>query len=138
MKDKILIAEDHADLRTLMSDRLIAEGYDVVLAGDGQEALDKIRSEDPDVILLDLMMPKIDGYAVLETIRSSPSTPKWQPVIIISAKGEFQDIKKGFTLKADHYITKPWRMEDILEGIDKMLMLREIRKPQSDPSSSQE
>jgi len=138
MKDKILIAEDHADIRTLMSDRLTAEGYDVVIAVDGQDALDKIRQEDPDVILLDLMMPKIDGYHVLQEIRENPTTIKWQPVIIISAKEEFQDIKKGFDLKADHYITKPWRMEDILDGIRKLLNLRENRKPQLDMNSLEE
>ena len=138
MRNKILIAEDHDDIRTIIRDRLMAEGYEVVTAVDGEDALDKIRQEDPDVILLDLMMPKVDGYQVLEEIRAHPVSGKWQPVIIISAKQEFQDIKKGFALKADHYITKPWRMEDILEGIRKLLILKEYRKNQPELDSASE
>jgi len=61
-------------------------------------------------------------------LRDNPPREKWQPVIIISAKGELQDLKKGYELEADHYITKPWRMEDILQGIRKMLALNRQRK----------
>jgi len=127
-KIKILIAEDTQDILTVMADRLRHEGYDVVTAQDGQEAWEKIGAESPDIILLDLMMPKMDGYAVLEKLRREPPVAKWQPVIIVSAKGELQDMKRGFELEADHYITKPWRMEDILQGIRKMLALRIQRK----------
>lgn len=124
---KILIAEDTPDLLELMADRLTFEGYTVIKTRDGQEAWERIQQEDPDIILLDLMMPRMDGYEVLERVRKNPPSPKYQPVIIISAKGELADMKKGFSLEADHYITKPWEIRDILKGIRMALKLARIR-----------
>jgi DNA-binding response OmpR family regulator len=131
-KTKILIAEDTLDLLELLSDRLNYEGYQVVKAVDGQDAWEKIQHEDPDVILLDLMMPKMDGWTLLEKLRKSPPSKKYQPVIIVSALNELQDLKKGFSLEADHYITKPWEMADILKGIKQVLQLAKSRVSESD------
>ena len=125
---KILIAEDNRDIIVLMSDRLTKEGYDVIVAYDGQEAWDKIVKDNPDIILLDIMMPKVDGFSLLERLRDEPPTSKYQPVIIISAKGEIQDMKKGLSLEADHYITKPWKIEDILKGIKTVMQVLPQRK----------
>ncbi len=126
---KVLIAEDNPDLRELMKDRLVFEGYDVITARDGQEAWELVRQQNPDVLLLDLMMPKMDGYQVLFKLRKCPPPgAKYQPVIIISAKGELEDMRKGFELEADHYIVKPVDPKDILNGIKKVLHLAQSRK----------
>ncbi len=120
---KVLIADDEPDILEVMARKIKAEGYAVVMARDGQEAWDKIGQEKPDVILLDLIMPKMDGYAVLEKLRQEPVAKKWAPVIIVSAQGELTDIRRGFDLEADHYITKPCRIEDVLNGIRLMVKL---------------
>jgi DNA-binding response OmpR family regulator len=135
-KVKVLVVEDTPDLLALLSDRLNYEGYAVVKAADGQEAWEKIEKDDPDVVLLDLMMPKMDGYEVLKRLRQTPPTKKYQPVIIVSAKGELQDLHKGFTLEADHYITKPWEMNDILKGIKLVLKLAQFRAKEGDSQES--
>ena len=122
-KTKILIADDEQDILTIMNKALVQEGYEVVTASDGEEAWAKIQSESPDVILLDLVMPKMHGYDVLKNLRQTPPSPKWQPVIIISALGQLEDIKKGYSLEADHYITKPCNMETVLKAIRIMMSL---------------
>ena len=129
---KILIADDEPEVLRVMGKKLKAEGYRVITALDGLEAWAKIRSEQPDVILLDLTMPGLDGFEVLEKLRAQPSAKKWQPVIIVSAREELEDMKKGFSLEADHYITKPCQMEDILKAIALMLSLLPQRKPPSE------
>lgn len=129
---KILIADDEPDVLRVMEKRIQAEGYRVVKAKDGLDAWEKICSEQPDVILLDLIMPGLDGFAVLEKLRARPAVKKWQPVIIVSARGELEDMKKGFSLDADHYIMKPCQMEDVLKAITLMLNLLPQRKQPSE------
>ena len=129
---KILIADDEPDILDIMVKKVEAEGFAVIAAQDGQEAWEKIQSGLPDVILLDLMMPKMDGFTVLEKLRKNPPANKWQPVIIVSAKNELSDMQKGFSLEADHYLTKPCRMEDIIKAIYLMLKLIPQRKSLSE------
>ncbi len=125
---KVLIADDETEVLTIMARKVREAGYSVTTARDGCEAWDRIQAEDPDIVLLDLIMPKMDGYAVLEKLRQDAVERKWRPVIIVSAQGELDDIHKGFALEADHYITKPCRMEDILKGIRLMARLIPQRK----------
>ena len=120
---KILIADDNDEVLGLMQDKVQAAGYTVVLAHDGQDAWEKIQAEDPDVILLDLMMPKLDGFAVLQYLRQQPSSKKFQPVIIVSGKNDLTDMQQGFALEADHYIAKPCSVEDVLKAIQLMINL---------------
>lgn len=129
---KVLIAEDEVEVLGIMERKVKAEGYDVVTAKDGYEAWELIQKEHPDIILLDLMMPKMDGLEVLKNLRKNPSSDKWQPVIIVSALGELENIKKGFSMDADHYITKPCGMEDIVKGIKLMEHLIPQRKTQKE------
>lgn len=129
---KVLIAEDEVEVLGTMERKVKAEGYDVVTAKDGYEAWELIQKEHPDIILLDLMMPKMDGLEVLKNLRKNPSSDKWQPVIIVSALGELENIKKGFSMDADHYITKPCGMEDIVKGIKLMEHLIPQRKTQKE------
>ena len=120
---KILIADDEELILEIMARKIASQDYEVVTAKDGQEAWAKIVSELPDIIILDLNMPKMDGWAVLSQLRRNPPTKRWQPVIIVSAQNELDDFKKGMDLEADHYLTKPCQMEDILKGIRLMLSL---------------
>jgi two-component system alkaline phosphatase synthesis response regulator PhoP len=123
MAIKVLIADDEEAILGILANKVAAQDYAVVTARDGQEAWDKIVSENPDVIILDITMPKMDGWSVLHKLRSEPPSKKWQPVIIVSALGEMENVQKGLDLEADHYLTKPCRIEDVLKGIRLMVSL---------------
>ena len=120
---KILMADDEEDILAVMSKKISKAGYLVVTAKDGQEAWDKIKSESPDIILLDLTMPKLDGFQVLKNLRETPPSGKWQPVIIVSARRELEDMQRGFSMEADHYISKPCTVADILKAVQLMVKL---------------
>ena len=120
---KVLMAEDESEVLSIMSKKIAAEGYTVITANDGVEAWEKIQKESPDVIVLDLIMPKRNGYEVLRRVREQPTSGHWQPVIIVSAKRELEDLQEGYALEADHYITKPCQIEDILRAIKLMIRL---------------
>lgn len=120
---KVLMAEDESEVLSIMSRKVAAQGYTVITAKDGEEAWEKIQKESPDVIVLDLIMPKTNGFDVLRRVREQPTTARWQPVIIVSAKRELEDLQEGYALEADHYITKPCQIEDILRSIKLMVRL---------------
>jgi len=120
---KILIADDEDAVLEIMARKIASQNYEVITAKDGQEAWDKIVSGVPDVIILDLNMPKMSGWALLSRLRQNPPTKRWQPVIIISAQDELESFQKGMNLEADHYLTKPCQIEDILKAIRLMLSL---------------
>ncbi len=120
---KILIADDEDVVLEIMARKIASQDYEVITAKDGQEAWMKIVNDLPDVIILDLNMPKMDGWAVLTKLRQEPPTKRWQPVIIVSAMNELGSFKKGVDLEADHYLTKPCPIEDILKAIRLMLSL---------------
>lgn len=120
---KILIADDEDAVLEIMARKIASQNYEVITAKDGQEAWDKIVSDVPDVIILDLNMPKMSGWALLSRLRQNPPTKRWQPVIIISAQNELESFQKGINLEADHYLTKPCPIEDILKAIRLMLSL---------------
>jgi len=129
---KVLMADDEPDILNIMAKKVKEAGYDVVTARDGQDAWNKICSENPDVIILDLTMPVFNGFYVLKKLRETPPSKKWQPVIIVSARSELGDIQKGFTLEADHYLTKPCNMDDVLKGIRLMVNLIPQRKSEAE------
>jgi len=129
---KVLVADDDLDILKEMEKRISAEGYDVITARDGEESWQKIQKDSPDVILLDLTMPKMDGLTILKNLRENPPSQKWQPVIIVSGRAELDDIHKGFSMEADHYLTKPCKMEDILKGIRLMANLIPQRKTEEE------
>jgi DNA-binding response OmpR family regulator len=120
---KILVADDEAVVLEIMARQIALQGYGVITAKDGQEAWHKISSDVPDIIILDLNMPKMDGWSVLSQLRHNPPTKRWQPVIIISAENELESFQKGMNLEADHYLTKPCQIEDVLKAIRLMLSL---------------
>lgn len=123
----ILIADDEPAVLEIMAHKITAAGYGVISARDGQEAWEKIQSQNPDVVVLDLMMPRMDGFAVLSQLRTNPPFKKWIPVVIISAMDEIQNMQKSFDLQADHYLIKPCRIEDVLKAIKLMISLIPLR-----------
>ncbi len=120
---KILLADDEEIVLEIMAKKIASQNYEVITAKDGQEAWEKIVKEVPDVIILDLNMPKMDGWAVLSLLRSNPPTKRWQPVIIVSAQNEIGDFQKGMNMQADHYLSKPCQIETVLKAIRLMLSL---------------
>ncbi|MCX5681567.1 MAG: response regulator, partial [Candidatus Omnitrophica bacterium] len=114
---KVLIADDEPEVLNVMARALTRKGYVVVKATDGQEAFDKIKSENPDIILLDLIMPKMHGLTILTKLRENPLPDRYQPVVIISALSELEDVRRGFACDADHYITKPCTAETVLKAV---------------------
>ena len=123
VNSKILIADDEPEVLAIMAKKIKAQGYKVVTAKDGQDAWEKIQDTSPDVILLDINMPKLDGFGVLKALREHPPSDKWQPVVIISTRGELEDVQKGLSLEAEQYLMKPCAIEDILKSIRRMISL---------------
>lgn len=122
MANRILVVDDEREIVETLRGVLLKNGYEVSTAFDGEEALLKVRDENPDVILLDLIMPKLNGYDTLKEIREKHND-KWRPVIIISAKMELESVQKCYNLEADHYLTKPCSIDNILRGIETMISL---------------
>jgi DNA-binding response OmpR family regulator len=128
MANKILVVDDDTTITEFVKKGLERAGYEVAVACDGDEALLKVAEESPEVILLDLVMPKRNGFEVLAEIRKRYPDP-WIPVIIISANNELETVNQSYRMEADHYLTKPCTMENILRGIRIMLGLRAVRLP---------
>ena len=120
---KIIIAEDEPDVLGIMVKKIAAAGYEVIGVSDGNAAWEAIQKEDPDMVLLDLTMPGLHGFEVLEHLRKTPPSEKYCPVIIVSAHDELDQIRKGFELNAEHYLTKPCSTEEILKSIELVFSL---------------
>jgi len=118
---KILIVEDEVDILQLFAVRIEVNGYDVVTAVDGEEALEKVNSENPDLILLDLMIPKIDGYEVCRTLKFDDET-KNIPIIILSALNEAVDKQKALDAGVDAYFVKPFDLEELVQKIKELIV----------------
>lgn len=110
MTRKILVVDDTRNIQLLISDFLGSQDYEVLLASDGVEALEIVRANPIDLILLDIMMPNMDGYQFIVHLRKESDIP----VIMITAKQQEADIIRGFDLGADDYITKPFRLRELL------------------------
>jgi len=115
---RVLIVEDNADLAAGIEYNLSLEGYETCIAEDGRRALTVAEHWGPDVILLDLMLPELDGYQVLQTLRARGVKT---PVVILTAKAEEADKVRGFRLDADQYVTKPFGVLELLERVRALL-----------------
>lgn len=115
---RILIVEDNPDLAFGLRNNLEIEGYEIDTAEDGLSGLSRIRTWKPDLVILDLMMPGLDGYRVLRTLREEGNTT---PVLILSAKGEEADKVRGFRLGADDFVTKPFSLLELLARVQALL-----------------
>ena len=120
-KNKILIVDDEADLVETLKYRLEMGGYDVMTALDGQEGLKKARTEGPDLVILDLMLPKLDGYRVCRMLKFDEKY-KDIPIILCSARVQESDVKMGEEQGADSYITKPFEPKVLLAKIEELLV----------------
>lgn len=110
----VLVVEDEANIVTILTVNLEKEGYRVLSAYDGQAGLDLARQEKPDLILLDLMLPKMNGFEVCRTLRDAGDTV---PILMLTAREEESDKVKGLELGADDYITKPFSMRELLARV---------------------
>lgn len=114
MPKKILVVDDEPNIVDILRFNLQREGYEVVAAYDGQEGLDKARSEGPDLILLDVMLPLLDGFQVCEELRR---TDKLTPIIMLTAREEERDRVMGLELGADDYVVKPFSVRELLARV---------------------
>ncbi|MEM8808420.1 MAG: response regulator transcription factor [Cyanobacteria bacterium P01_G01_bin.38] len=117
---KLLLIDDDPNLILLVKDYLEFRGYQVVTAGNGREALDVLGNLVPDMIICDVMMPEMDGYAFVEQVRHDPGK-SWIPILFLSAKGQSQDRVKGLTTGADVYMVKPFEPEELVAQVESSL-----------------
>ncbi|HJH29867.1 MAG TPA: response regulator [Methanosarcinaceae archaeon] len=121
-RQKILIVDDELDTLTALKRALEADNYNVVEAADGLSAIEMVKAEKPDVVLLDLMMPEIDGFGVCKRLRLDPIY-KQIPIIMLTAKGDLSDKIEGIEMGADDYVTKPFNLHELKARI-KMVLRR--------------
>ena len=123
MKNKILLVEDESDLRIIISEVLKDEGYEVLNASNGLEGLKKVKEENPDIIVADVMMPQMDGFSMVKEIRKYNS---YIPILFLTAKSSIEDIEEGFETGANDYIKKPFELRELIIRI-KALLRKYIR-----------
>jgi two-component system alkaline phosphatase synthesis response regulator PhoP len=119
-KGKILVVDDEVNITQILEFSIGAEGYEVIAAQNGEEAIDKARREQPDLIILDIMMPIIDGYEACRILKANPLT-KNIPVILLTAKGRDIDRRLGYEVGATDYIIKPFSPNKLIDRIHKLL-----------------
>lgn len=126
--ERILIVEDELPMRTALEDVLAAEGYRVLTAADGESGLERAIREKPDLVLLDIMMPKLDGYTVCAELRRLANPV---PILMLTAKGQVEDRVNGLDAGADDYLIKPFSTEELLARVRAVLrrVQRQTRAP---------
>lgn len=133
---KILLVEDDSNLREIYGARLEAEGYEIVSASDGEEALALAVREQPDLIISDVMMPKISGFDMLDILRSTPET-KDVKVIVMTALSQEEDRQRGEQLGADRYVVKSQvTLDDVVTMVQDLLVGTQFQTPQIDDTAS--
>ena len=120
MAVKILVCDDERSIVRLIQVNLERQGWQVVTAYDGKEGLEKIMSEKPDICVLDVMMPYMDGFEVLKNLRREPSTQKL-PVVMLTAKAQDKDVFEGYHYGADVYLTKPFNPMELVTFIKRII-----------------
>ncbi len=125
MAKKILIVDDEAVIRDLSKELLGSHGYEVLTAADGKEGLELARTLKPDLIILDVNMPRMSGFQALREIKKDKKTMSI-PVFMLTARGGEDDIRQGMELYADKYLPKPFTPQKMLEEIEETLNLKEI------------
>ena len=120
MTKKVLIADDEPNIVISLEFLLRREGFEVLIAVDGEEALAKARAERPDLVLLDVMMPKMNGFDVCQALRADPELAGMR-VLMLTAKGRDTEVSKGLGLGADAYVTKPFSTKELVTQIRSLL-----------------
>lgn len=113
MSKKVLIVDDEPNIVISLEFLLKMEGYEISIARDGEEALKRVRGDPPDLVVLDVMMPKMDGFEVCETIRQDPTLIDTR-ILMLTAKGRDAEAKKGLSLGADAYMPKPFSTHELV------------------------
>lgn len=131
MREKIVVIDDDEKITSMLRRALTFEGYSVATAGDGQEGLRRVLEHEPDVIILDVMMPKVDGWEVCRRIREGGIGT---PVLMLTAKDEVSDRVKGLDLGADDYLVKPFALEELLARV-RVLLRRKSAEKTEQPSN---
>lgn len=121
---KILLAEDEREVARYLGDGLKKTGFAPDLAFDGEEAKNMIKAKVYDVIILDMIMPRFSGWQILQWLKQELKLKT--PVIIISAQNKVKDIERGYALKADHYLVKPFKLNDLIKGIKTVWSLAQL------------
>jgi CheY-like chemotaxis protein len=116
----ILVVDDSRTIVSILRDMLKSEGYRVRCAYSGEEALEHLTEETPDLIILDVLMPKMNGLEVLSKIKASPETSSI-PVIMLTSSGKHDDVLEGYKLGAEYYVTKPFKQAELIHGIERAL-----------------
>jgi len=119
-KKTIMVVDDNPDIVTIVKTILEGKGFDVLSASSGQELLNLLQNQTPDLIILDIMMPEMDGLEVLSRLKSVAETATI-PVILLTAKVQYEDVLGGYKLGADYYITKPFTSTQLVNGINLLL-----------------
>jgi len=119
-KGKVLVVDDEVNITQILEFSIGAEGFEVISAQNGEEAIEKARREQPDLIILDIMMPKIDGYEACRILKANPLT-KNIPVVLLTAKGRDIDKRLGMEVGATDYIVKPFSPNKLVERIHQLL-----------------
>ncbi len=118
MGSKILLVEDEEDLTLIVTDTLRGQGYDVITAADGNAGLDKFKADGADIVVADIMMPKMDGFSMAKEIRKlSPAVP----LLFLTAKSTIDDVEKGFEIGANDYLKKPFELRELIVRIKALL-----------------
>jgi DNA-binding response OmpR family regulator len=120
MAKKILIVDDEPNIVISLEFRMKKEGFEVAVAGDGEEALAKVAAFGPDLVLLDVMMPKKSGFEVCEALRADPARAGLL-IVMLTAKGRDTEVAKGIALGADAYVTKPFSTKELVARVKEML-----------------
>ena len=120
MNKKVLIADDEQNIVISLEFLMKREGFEVVVANDGEEAIRRIRADQPDLVLLDVMMPKKSGFEVCQEVKSDPALGAVR-ILMLTAKGRDTEVSKGLGLGADGYMTKPFSTKELLAEVRKLL-----------------
>jgi DNA-binding response OmpR family regulator len=120
MAKKVLVVDDEPNIVLSVEFLMRRAGYEVVTAADGQAALEQLAAEHPDLMILDVMMPRKNGFEVCAEVRADPAFSNL-PILMLTAKGREAEMKKGLSLGADAYITKPFSTHDLVEQVNALL-----------------
>ncbi len=123
---RILLVDDDENALRVVSEKLRSEGMDVLIATGGQEGIDKAKQERPDLVITDLMMPEINGYAVARAIREDVSLV-CTPIIMLTAQSQVDEVIKGLAMGADDYIVKPFGLQELLARVNALLRMRDFQ-----------
>lgn len=133
---RILLVEDEDNLRELVSARLEQHGYEVATAVDGYQAVSKARAFNPDLIILDLMIPKMDGYTVCRLLKSGAMAET--PIILFSARSNPDDVGRGIEMGANAFVSKPFEASQLISKIEELLAAKNAPPPSSAAPTAQQ